>query len=74
MRLDARARRLLSTQGIGPIMALTYAVRSTTPGRFRSLKRAGAHFGLTPKKCQFPEPTIAAASARSGMPQCASAL
>lgn len=55
VRLDARARRLMSTPGGGPIVALTYAAAIDDPGRFRSSKRAGAHFGLTPKRYQSGE-------------------
>ena len=33
-------------------MALTYASAIDDPNRFRSSKRTGAHFGLTPKKYQ----------------------
>lgn len=69
VRRDARARRLMSTPGVGPIVALTYASAIDDPGRFCSSKQAGAHFGLTPKKYQSGE--IAAASARSVMSRCA---
>jgi transposase len=55
VRLDVRARRLMSTPGVGPIVALTYASAIDDPGRFRSSKRVGAHFGLTPKKYQSGE-------------------
>jgi len=55
VRQDARARRLMSTPGVGPIVALTYASAIDDPGRFGSSKRAGAHFGLTPKRYQSGE-------------------
>jgi transposase len=55
VRQDARARRLMSTPGVGPIVALTYASAIDDPGRFSSSKQAGAHFGLTPKKYQSGE-------------------
>jgi transposase len=51
-RSDARARLLMSTPAVGPIVALTYSAAIDDPGRFKSSKRAGAHFGLTPKKYQ----------------------
>ncbi|MGH6776892.1 MAG: IS110 family transposase [Bradyrhizobium sp.] len=54
-RGDAKARLLMSTPAIGPIVALTYASAIDDPGRFKSSKRAGAHFGLTPKKYQSGE-------------------
>jgi transposase len=49
---DARARLLMSTPAVGPIVALTYAAAVDDPARFSSSKRVGAHFGLTPKKYQ----------------------
>jgi transposase len=55
VRLDARARLLMSTPAVGPIVALTYASAIDDPARFRSSKRAGAHFGLTPKRYQSGE-------------------
>jgi transposase len=51
-RQDAKARLLMSMPAVGPIVALTYASAIDDPGRFKSSKRAGAHFGLTPKKYQ----------------------
>jgi transposase len=54
-RSDTRARLLMSTPGVGPIVALTYASAIDDPGRFRSSKQVGAHFGLTPKKHQSGE-------------------
>ena len=54
-RSDARARLLMSTPAVGPIVALTYAPAIDDPARFTSSKQAGAHFGLTPKKYQSGE-------------------
>ena len=54
-RADAKARLLMSTPAVGPIVALTYASALDDPGRFKSSKQAGAHFGLTPKKYQSGE-------------------
>lgn len=54
-RRDAKARLLMSTPAVGPIVALTYASAIDDPARFTSSKRAGAHFGLTPKKYQSGE-------------------
>jgi len=51
-RADARTRLLMSTPAVGPIVALTYAAAVDDPARFKSSKRAGAHFGLTPRKYQ----------------------
>jgi transposase len=54
-RGDAKARLLMSTPAVGPIVALTYASAIDDPARFKSSKRVGAHFGLTPKKYQSGE-------------------
>jgi transposase len=54
-RSDAKARLLMSTPAVGPIVSLTYASAIDDPGRFKSSKRAGSHFGLTPKKYQSGE-------------------
>jgi transposase len=54
-RSDAKTRLLMSTPAVGPIVALTYASAIDDPARFKSSKRVGAHFGLTPKKYQSGE-------------------
>ena len=54
-RAHPRARLLMTTPGVGPIVALTYASAIDDPKRFSSSKAAGAHFGLTPKKYQSGE-------------------
>jgi transposase len=57
-RDDERAQLLMSTPGVGAIVALTYASAIDDPGRFKSSKQAGAHFGMTPKKYQSGETDI----------------
>ena len=57
-RADARVRLLMSTPGVGPLVALTYVSAIDDPMRFTSSKRVGAHFGLTPKKYQSGETDI----------------
>jgi transposase len=54
-RSDAKARLLMSTPAVGPIVALTYASAIDDPARFKSSKQVGAHFGLTPKRHQSGE-------------------
>jgi transposase len=54
-RLDAKARLLMSTPAVGPIVSLTFASAIDDPCRFTSAKRAGPLFGLTPKKYQSGE-------------------
>ena len=51
-RSNAQARLLMSTPSVGAIVALTYAAAIDEPARFKSSKRVGAHFGLTPKRYQ----------------------
>ena len=51
-RSDPSTRLLMSTPGVGAIVALTYASAIDDPARFRSSKQVGAHFGLTPKRYQ----------------------
>jgi transposase len=57
-RTDARVRLLMSTPGVGPIVALTYVSAVDDPARFKSSKGVGAHFGLTPTKHQSGERDI----------------
>src|SRR5689334_5826625 len=57
-RQDMRARLLMSTPGVGVLVALTYTAAIDDPARFRSSKAVGAHFGLTPKKYQSGETDI----------------
>ena len=51
-RSHPRAKLLMTTPAVGPIVALTYAFAIDDPKRFTSSKATGAHFGLTPKKYQ----------------------
>jgi transposase len=57
-RSDARARLLMTTPGVGVIISLTYASAIDDPARFKSSKRVGAHFGMTPKKHQSGETDV----------------
>jgi transposase len=57
-RSHAKARLLMTTPAVGPIVALTYSSAIDDPARFKSSKAAGAHFGLTPKKYQSGETDI----------------
>jgi|SRR5215831_237640 len=54
-RTDTRARLLMTTPGVGMIVALTYACAIDDPARFKSSKIVGAHFGLTPTRYQSGE-------------------
>jgi transposase len=55
---NCRARLLMTTPGVGVLVALTYVAAIDDPGRFKSSKATGAHFGLTPKKYQSGETDI----------------
>ena len=57
-RADERAQLLMTVPGVGVIVALTFAAAVDDPGRFRSSKAVGAHFGLTPKKYQSGETDV----------------
>lgn len=57
-RNDMRARLLMTTPGVGVLVALTYVAAIDDPARFRSSKSTGAHFGLTPKKYQSGETDV----------------
>jgi transposase len=57
-RQDQRVRLLMSTPGVGALVGLTYVSAIDDPGRFKSSKQAGAHFGMTPKKYQSGETDI----------------
>jgi transposase len=55
---DRRVRLLVTTPGVGAIVALTFVSAIDDPDRFRSSKSVGAHFGLTPKKYQSGETDV----------------
>jgi transposase len=65
-RHDARAELLMSAPGVGAIVSLTFASAIDDPARFRSSKRVGAHFGLTPKKYQSGETDITGRISKTG--------
>lgn len=57
-RADDRVRLLMSTPGVGAIVALTYVSAIDDPARFKSSKGVGAHFGLTPRMYQSGEKDV----------------
>jgi transposase len=57
-REDERTRLLMTTPGVGTIVALTYVAAIDDPGRFKSSRMVGAHFGLTPRKYQSGETNV----------------
>src|SRR3974390_3471220 len=54
-RDDDVCRRLMTTPGVGPVVALTYRATVDVPARFRKSKSVGAVFGLTCAKYQSGE-------------------
>src|SRR5205807_8875462 len=55
VRDDAGCRRLMTTPGVGPVVALTYRATVDVPARFRKSKSVGAVFGLLCSKYQYGE-------------------
>lgn len=65
LALDRRVRQaankdpvcllLMTAPGVGPIIALTFKADVDDPGRFKSSRTVGAHFGLTPRRFQSGE-------------------
>jgi transposase len=55
VRNDEVCRRLMTTPGVGPVVALTYRAAVDVPARFRKSKAGGAVFGLTCARYQSGE-------------------
>ena len=55
VRDDEVCRRLMTTPGVGPVVALTYRATVDVPARFRKSKAVGAVCGLTCSKYQSGE-------------------
>ena len=58
----------MTVPGVGPLVALTYASGLDAPGRFRSARTVGAHFGLTPRRFQSGEMDWSGRISRAGDP------
>lgn len=52
---DEVCRRLMTTPGVGAVVALTFRSAVDDPDRFARSKTVGAHFGLTPTRYQSGE-------------------
>jgi len=65
-RSDTKAKLLMTTPSIGPVVALTYAAAIDDPKRFKSSKAAGAHFGLTPRKYKSGETDVSGRISKIG--------
>src|SRR6476660_4944379 len=66
VRNDDVCRRLMTTPGVGPVVALTYRATVDVPARFRNSKAVGAVFGLTPSKHQSGESNRTGGISRCG--------
>src|SRR4029077_10810403 len=66
VRDDEVCRRLRTTPGGGPLVALTYRTSGDVPARFRKSKSVGAVFGLTCSRDQSGERDRAGAISRCG--------
>ena len=65
-REDERTRPLMTTPGVGVIVALTFVAAVDDPGRFARSRSVGAHFGLTPRRYQSGETDVAGGISRVG--------
>ena len=65
-RAHVPTRQLMTTPGVGAIVALTFAAAIDDPARFRSSRMVGAHFGLTPRKHQSGETDVTGRISRIG--------
>jgi transposase len=65
-RTDTRARLLMTTPGVGVIVALTFASAIDDPSRFKSSKAVGAYFGMTPTRYQSGETDYSGRISRNG--------
>src|SRR6184192_3401679 len=55
VRQDEVCRRLMTTPGVGPVVALTFRATVDVPSRFNNSKAVGAALGLTPRRRQSGE-------------------
>ena len=66
VRDDAVCRRLMTVPGVGALVAITFKTAVDDPGRFRTAKAVGAHFGLTPKRYQSGETDVTGGISKVG--------
>src|ERR1043166_7545707 len=66
VRDDEVCRRLMTTPGVGPVVALTYRATVDVPARFRKSKSVGAVFGLPCSRDQSGERDRRGAISRCG--------
>ncbi len=71
---DPVTGRLMTTPGVGPIVALTYKTSIEDPGRFARGEDAGAFAGLAPRRNQSGERDHKGRISKAGDPMLRSAL
>jgi transposase len=59
-------RRLMTTPGVGAVVALGYVAAVDDPARFRRSRSVGVHFGMTPRRYQSGEVDRGGAISRMG--------
>jgi transposase len=65
-RADRVVRLMMTTPGVGAVVALHVKAGIDDPARFRSSKMVGPHFGLTPRRDQSGERDMVGAISRAG--------
>jgi transposase len=63
---DEVCRRLMTTPGVGPVVALTFRATVDVPARFRNSRAVGAVLGLTPRRHQSGERDYTGAISKCG--------
>lgn len=66
VRKDEICRRLMTTPGVGPLVAITFKTGVDDPSRIGKSKAVGALLGLTPKKYQSGETDVTGGITRVG--------
>src|ERR687883_1494518 len=66
VRDDTVCRRLMTAPGVGALVAITFKAAVDDPGRFRTAKAVGAHFGLTPERYQAGETDVTGGISKVG--------
>jgi transposase len=64
----------MTTPGVGAVISMTFVAAIDDPGRFKSSRTVGAHFGLTQKKYQSGETDITGRISKCGDEEVRTAL
>ena len=66
VRGDTVCRRLMTTPGVGAVVAATFTSAVDDPARFAKSRTVGAHFGLTPRRYQSGETDVTGGISKVG--------